>query len=116
MIAQPHIPYALLPKHFKPKRISNDRNAQRSSLLTDTNDGSPRSQRQYYFKDNDHEHELMIHRRFVLTNSYYERQKRNYHNSYSYGPPQNRSHLSFNTLYTRLQQSLYPQQQFYGFP
>jgi hypothetical protein len=98
MIAQPHIPYALLPKHFKPKQISNNRNQQKSNLLNDNDDNTRRSQRQKHFKDNGQGREQIIYREFVPTNRYYEPCRRDYYNSYSYQPPQNRSHLSKNTI------------------
>jgi len=98
MIAQPHIPYALLPKHFKPKQISNNRNQQQSSLLNNNHDDTRHSQREKHFKDNDHGRELMFQRQFVPRNRYYEPCRRDYYNSYSYQLPQNRSHRSKNTI------------------
>ncbi len=76
MIAQPHIPYVLLPKHFKPQLISVNRNPQRHD----------------YLKNNDQEHEPIIHRSSVITNSFYKPHKKNYHNSYSYQSPSNYTH------------------------
>jgi hypothetical protein len=63
MIAQAHIPYVLLPKHFKPKQISNKPNQQQSRLLNNNASG----RQENYFKDNKQWHKTVVHRYFIPT-------------------------------------------------
>ncbi len=71
MIAQAHIPYVLLPKHFKPKQISNEPNQQQSRLLNN-NINNVSTRQENYFKDNKQWHKTVVHRYFLPTKFYCE--------------------------------------------
>ncbi|CAF0808244.1 unnamed protein product [Rotaria sordida] len=108
MAAQPHIPYAILPKRFEPKQIStNSLQQQQPRSLNNNNNNRPRrsvaprrSQRQQGYYDNQWEDiedddvwpESMTYRRpnrtFGRTTAYQGPRERlnDYYDSYSYGP------------------------------
>ena len=85
MIAQPRIPYVLLPKHFQPKSIS---------LMDD---------QENHFEDNKHGCKQMFQQHFLFTN-FFHRSNQNYH--------YNRSCLPFNIAPNNAWQDSYPQSKF----
>jgi len=116
MAAQPHIPYAILPKRFEPKQVQNNGLQQSSRQSNNNRSGSNRrrrqpaprrSQRQQDYYDDQWEDEedalwlepmppMMMNRRlarrpnrnFNPSAGYYGPRQRldNYYDSYSYGP------------------------------
>ncbi|CAF2887693.1 unnamed protein product [Rotaria sp. Silwood2] len=84
LINQPHIPYALLPKHFKSKQISNDR--------------TQHPQQEDDLRENNLWHKSMIHRHHVPTNCYCMRYIKHNYNLYPYRSSQKCSHISLNIL------------------
>jgi hypothetical protein len=111
MAAQPHIPYAILPKRFEPKQVSGNGFQQQSRSLNNNNNRRrpnfprrPQRQQDYYDDQwEDEEHDLWLepmrttmrrpfdrrsNRSYGQTAAYYgPRQRMNdYYDSYSYGP------------------------------
>ncbi|CAF1106060.1 unnamed protein product [Rotaria sp. Silwood1] len=84
LINQPHIPYALLPKHFKPKQISND--------------CTQHSQLQNYLKENNQWYKSMIYRHRIPTHYYYKRYNKHDYTLYPYRSSQIRSRIPLNIL------------------
>jgi hypothetical protein len=114
MAAQPHIPYAILPKRFEPKQVATNGHQQQSRSFNNLNNGNRRrypvaprrpQRQQDYYNDQweDEEDELWLepmptmmrrqlnrrpNRNYGQNTAYYgPRQRMNdYYDSYSYGP------------------------------
>jgi hypothetical protein len=117
MAAQPHIPYAILPKRFEPKQVTTNGVQQQSRPSTNNSNSNRRrrpaaprrSQRQQAYYDDQWEDEednrlwseSMTHRRpnrnFGQTPGYHAPQQRfnNYYDSYSYGPMSRQGQVPF---------------------